>query len=48
MPDNSQPSEPLTLSQFLTGAGLFEGGMLLVAFALGFLMDVHPTAELHW
>ena len=48
MPENSRPSEPLTLSQFLIGAGLFEGGMLVVAFALGYLMGVHPTAELQW
>lgn len=38
----------MTLSQFLVGAGLFEGGLLLVAFALGWLVGVHPTAELHW
>ena len=38
----------LTLSQFLVGAALFEGALLLIAFALGFLVDVNPTAELHW
>ncbi len=48
MSNKTRPSEPLTLSQFLVGAGMFEGGMLLVAFALGFLMKVHPTAELQW
>ncbi len=42
------PRETLTLSQFLTGAGLFEGALLLVAFALGSVVDVHPTAELDW
>ncbi|MEQ9407967.1 MAG: CPBP family intramembrane glutamic endopeptidase [Fuerstiella sp.] len=36
------------MSQFLVGAGLFEGGLLLVAFALGWLVGVHPTAELTW
>jgi membrane protease YdiL (CAAX protease family) len=40
--------ESLTLSQFLIGAGLFEGALLLVAFALGLLVNVHPTSELHW
>jgi hypothetical protein len=42
------PRQTLTLSQFLIGAGLFEGALLLVAFALGFVVDVHPTAELIW
>ncbi|MDG1897776.1 MAG: type II CAAX endopeptidase family protein [Fuerstiella sp.] len=46
---NELPPRPtLTLLQFLTGAGLFEGALLLVAFALGFVVDVHPTAELVW
>lgn len=44
-PDNSQP---LTLSQFLSGAGLFEGGLLLLAFVLGWLFSVNPTEELRW
>ncbi|MCP4170178.1 MAG: CPBP family intramembrane metalloprotease [Fuerstiella sp.] len=42
------PRQTLTLSQFLIGAGLFEGALLLVAFALGLVVDVHPTAELDW
>ncbi len=48
MTNDLPPRETLTLSQFLTGAGLFEGALLLVAFALGFIVDVHPTAELVW
>ena len=48
MTNDLQPRETLTLSQFLIGAGLFEGALLLVAFALGFVVDVHPTAELVW
>lgn len=27
---------------------MFEGGLMLVAFALGWLVGVHPTAELKW
>jgi membrane protease YdiL (CAAX protease family) len=42
------PRQTLTVSQFLIGAGLFEGALLLVAFALGVVVDVHPTAELIW
>lgn len=48
MSDHSEPPRTLTVSQFLIGAGLFEGGMLVVAFALGWLVNVHPTAELQW
>ena len=48
MPNDLPPRQALTLSQFLIGAGLFEGALLLVAFALGFVVDVHPTAELIW
>ncbi len=48
MPNDLPPRETLTLSQFLIGAGLFEGALLLVAFALGLVVDVHPTAELDW
>ena len=45
--DNLQP-EPLTVTQFLTAAGLFEGGLLLLAFGLGWLCGVYPTSELSW
>jgi membrane protease YdiL (CAAX protease family) len=41
-------SEPLTHSQFLIGAGLFEGGLLLIALLLGALVDVRPTGQLTW
>lgn len=48
MPGDLPPRKALTLSQFLIGAGLFEGALLLVAFVLGLVVDVHPTAELIW
>ncbi|MCR9202149.1 MAG: CPBP family intramembrane metalloprotease [Planctomycetaceae bacterium] len=48
MSDGPQTPRTLTVSQFLIGAGIFEGGMLLVAFALGWLVSVHPTQELLW
>lgn len=48
MSDQSPEPEQLTLSQFLVGAAVFEGGLLLIAFALGWLVGVHPTAELTW
>lgn len=38
----------MTLSQFLVGAAAFEGALLLVAFVLGWMVNVHPTAELTW
>ncbi len=48
MSNESQPREPLTLSQFLIGAGLFEGGLFLVALLLGWLFGVPATGELTW
>ncbi len=48
MTNDLPPRQTLTVSQFLIGAGLFEGALLLVAFALGVVVDVHPTAELIW
>lgn len=47
---SERPENPrtMTVSQFLVGAGVFEGGMLIIAFALGWLVNVHPTAELDW
>ena len=44
----TKPPRFLTLSQFLTGATVFEGGLLLVAFLLGWLVDIHPTSHLYW
>ena len=44
--NSDQP--PLTPIQFLTSAGLFEGGILLAAFAGGWLTGVDPTAKLFW
>lgn len=44
----SQPTEELTHRQFLTAAGLFEGGLLVAAFAGGWLTGVNPTASLGW
>lgn len=48
MTDESQLPKTMSVSQFLLSAGLFEGGLLLVAFVLGFLFNVNPTAELQW
>ena len=48
MTNDLPPRQTLTVSQFLIGAGLFDGALLLVAFALGVVVDVHPTAELIW
>jgi len=48
MPDDQPQSEPMTHSQFLIGAGLFEGGLLVVALVLGRIVGVNPTAELFW
>ena len=45
--DTPQP-EPMTLSQFLLSAGLFEGGLLVAALLFGWLIDVPPTRELTW
>ena len=38
----------MTQSQFLTSAGIFEGAVLLAAFAGGWLTGVNPTAKLSW
>ncbi len=38
----------LSHGQFLIGAGVLEGGMLLTALGLGWLMDFRPTQDLHW
>ena len=38
----------MTQSQFLIGAGLFEGALLLLAFGGGWLTGSHPTATLTW
>lgn len=38
----------MTQSQFLTSAGVFEGAMLFVAFAGGWLTGFSPTAQLYW
>jgi membrane protease YdiL (CAAX protease family) len=43
-----QRIEDLTHRQFLTAAGLFEGGLLVAAFAGGWLTGVNPTASLAW
>ena len=48
MSDEQELPEPMTVSQFLLSAGLFEGGLLVVAFIVGWLLSVNPTAELHW
>jgi membrane protease YdiL (CAAX protease family) len=48
MTNSANDSQSMTHSQFLTGAGLFEGGLLLAAFVLGWLFNVDPTGELQW
>lgn len=48
MSDKQELPEPMTVSQFLLSAGLFEGGLLVVAFVLGWILGVNPTAELQW
>jgi len=45
MNDNT-PS--MTQSQFLMGAGVFEGAILFLAFVGGWLTGFHPTATLYW
>ena len=50
-PESPSPSDsrpPLTLSEFLISAGIFEGILLLIAFASGWLAGVNPTALLSW
>jgi len=48
MPDDLPQPEPMTLSQFLLGVSLFEGGLLVVAFLVGWLIGVDPMKELTW
>lgn len=48
MSDSEKPQQTFTLSQFLIGAALFEGGLLVVSFVLGALVGVNPTKELQW
>ena len=48
MSSPSQQPEPMTHSQFLIGAGIFEGGLLVVALILGLVVGVRPTGELSW
>lgn len=48
MTRDSDPTISMTLSQFLTGAAIFEGMLLLVAFLIGALLGVSPTAQLSW
>ncbi|MCH2210979.1 MAG: CPBP family intramembrane metalloprotease [Fuerstiella sp.] len=43
-----RPPSKITHSQFLVGAGVTEGLMLLAAFFLGWLMEFHPTEDLYW
>ena len=39
---------PLTQSEFLLSAGIFEGVLLLIAFVVGWLLAVNPTSQLFW
>ena len=45
---HQRPSLKLTHSQFLVGAAILEGSLLLTAFFLGWLMDMSPTRDLSW
>ena len=45
---NNRTQFKLTHSQFLIGAGVAEGALLLAAFFLGWLMDFSPTQDLSW
>lgn len=42
------PPIRLTHSQFLVGAGVVEGSLLLTAFFLGWMMGYSPTQNLSW
>ncbi len=44
----SRSENELTHAQFLISAGVFEGGMLAVAFAVGWIVGIDPTAMLRW
>ncbi len=48
MSEDQPQRDPLTQSQFLIGAGLFEGGLLVVALVLGRIVGIDATAQLHW
>ena len=50
MSDSPQPPHRITLthSQFLVAAALLEGGLLVAAFALGWIVGHNPTATLFW
>jgi uncharacterized protein len=47
---NEPPDEPERLStfQFMLAAGVFEGGLLVLAFVVGLLIGVRPAAQLTW
>lgn len=45
---NEVPPVRLTHSQFLVGAGVVEGSLLLTAFFLGWMMRHSPTEALSW
>lgn len=55
LPGETDPSnpgdpdrDPLTHTQFLTSAGLFEGGLLVAAFVAGAWAGIPPTDHLWW
>lgn len=48
MDDDQSQLPAMTLPQFLQSAALFEGGLLLVAFVLGWLVSTSPTEHLYW
>ncbi len=47
---SEQPSEPqpMTLTQFLASAGIFEGAVLAAAFVGGWFTGTNPVAKLEW
>lgn len=48
MSHEPEKTETMTLSQFLLGAAVFEGALLVVAFAGGAVLRVSPTTHLYW
>jgi membrane protease YdiL (CAAX protease family) len=44
----SRSDDELTHGQFLISAGIFEGGLLLIAFVAGWVTGTNPTLWLQW
>lgn len=48
MTSEPEDTASMTLSQFLLGAAVFEGLLLLIAFVIGGMAGFSPTSQLHW